>query len=159
MRSVRAGVAHLFPGLRAAGLLAAGLLFVAACSSSPAASSGAPGGASNAVSVGTSASLGPYLVGPDGMTLYVFDKDPVGTTTSACGSTDGCDVTWPAFVAGTGAPTAGSGVTGQLATIAGEDGKPQVTYDGRPLYDYVGDTAPGQTSGEGVDGTWHVAKP
>ncbi|MFI5262014.1 MAG: hypothetical protein ACHQZR_05635 [Candidatus Limnocylindrales bacterium] len=156
MRYVRALVAHPLPGL-----MAAGVLLLAACSSGPSAAGNpsAAAGGSSTVTVGTSASLGPYLVSPNGMTLYVFDKDPVGTTTSACAASDGCDVTWPAFVPGSGGPSAGSGVSGTLTTITGEDGKPQVTYNGRPLYNYSGDTGAGQTNGDGVDGTWHIAKP
>ena len=84
----------------------------------------------------------------------------VGTTTSACAPSDGCDVTWPALIVGSGGKvTTGSGVTGAVATITGEDGHTQVTYKGRPLYEYSGDTAPGQTTGDGVDGTWHTALP
>ncbi len=55
--------------------------------------------------------------------------------------------------------SAGTGVTGAVALITGEDGGTQVTYKGRPLYEYSGDTAPGQTTGDGVDGTWHTAVP
>lgn len=141
------------------GLVAIGLIALAACSSTPTTAANPPGAGRNAVTVGTSASLGPYLANPNGFTLYVFDMDPVNSTTSACTGTDGCDVTWPAFVATSGAPAAASGVNGTFATIIGEDGKTQVTYKGRPLYNYSGDTAPGQTTGDGVDGTWHVAAP
>jgi hypothetical protein len=54
--------------------------------------------------------------------------------------------------------TAGSGVTGTLATITRSDGTVQATYDGHPLYTYAGDTAPGQANGNGITsfgGTWH----
>jgi predicted lipoprotein with Yx(FWY)xxD motif len=57
-----------------------------------------------------------------------------------------------------GPVTAGSGVTGQLGTITRSDGSTQATYAGHPLYTYVGDTAPGQAKGNGLNlsgGVWH----
>ena len=58
----------------------------------------------------------------------------------------------------TGPATAGTGVTGKLAVITRSDGSKQATYDGHPLYTYVGDTAPGQAKGNGLNlsgGIWH----
>ena len=58
----------------------------------------------------------------------------------------------------TGPATAGPGVTGKLAVITRSDGSKQATYDGHPLYTYVGDTAPGQAKGNGLNlsgGVWH----
>ncbi len=52
---------------------------------------------------------------------------------------------------------AGEGVTGVLGIITGTDGNPQVTYDGRPLYYFQGDTEAGQTNGQGIDDVWWVA--
>jgi predicted lipoprotein with Yx(FWY)xxD motif len=154
--------------LRAGALTAASLILVAACSGSgatptpvpPAASPSAGPAASLASSVTVTVSSGGFLTAPDGRTVYVFDMDPIGTTTSACTSSDGCDATWPAlFVATGGKVAAGAGVTGPLALITGEDGGTQVTYKGRPLYEYSGDTGPGQTTGDCVDGVWHTATP
>ena len=54
--------------------------------------------------------------------------------------------------------TAGPGVTGRLSTIPRSDGPAKATYDGHPLYTYVGDTAPGQAKGNGLNlsgGVWH----
>ncbi len=149
--------------LRAAALTFASLILLAACSGNGATpTTGAPtqaGAPASDVAVNVDPT-GKFLVAPDGRTVYVFDQDPVGTTTSACTSSAGCDVTWPAFIVGSGGKaTAGSGVTGAVTTITGEDGHTQVTYKGRPLYEYSGDTAPGQTTGDGVDGTWHTATP
>jgi predicted lipoprotein with Yx(FWY)xxD motif len=57
-----------------------------------------------------------------------------------------------------GPATAGAGVTGKLATITRADGSVQATYNGHPLYTYVGDHAPGQATGNGLNvngGVWH----
>jgi predicted lipoprotein with Yx(FWY)xxD motif len=57
-----------------------------------------------------------------------------------------------------GPATAGTGVTGKLATITRSDGSVQASYNGHPLYTYVGDKAPGQAKGNGLNlsgGVWH----
>jgi predicted lipoprotein with Yx(FWY)xxD motif len=61
-----------------------------------------------------------------------------------------------------GPVTAGPGVTGTLGTIKRADGSTQATYDGHPLYTYVGDSAPGQAHGNGLNlngGLWHEVTP
>jgi hypothetical protein len=62
-----------------------------------------------------------------------------------------------------GAPTAGTGATASdLGTISRSDGTKQVTYAGHPLYYFVGDSAAGQTNGEGNNGfgaPWYVVAP
>ena len=91
------------------------------------------------------------LTNASGFTLYWFAPDTA--TRSACYGT--CASYWPPV---TGTPPAGPGVTGTLATIKRSDGTPQVTYDGHPLYTYVGDTAPGQGFGNEINlngGLWH----
>jgi predicted lipoprotein with Yx(FWY)xxD motif len=101
-------------------------------------------------------SLGTFLTGKDGMTLYVFTRDTTPGS-SAC-TTDQCVGTWPAATVDAGQQaTAGSGVTGTLATFQRADGATQVSYDGHPLYYYAGDTTAGDTNGEGVGGIWFVA--
>ena len=108
--------------------------------------SAAAGGATvNATAVG---SAGTILVdGKSGMTLYTFTKDVKDSGTSAC--TGGCISTWPALTVAAGAtPTAGTGVTGTLATITRpDDGTLQVTYNGLPLYFFKNDKAPGDLNG------------
>jgi predicted lipoprotein with Yx(FWY)xxD motif len=86
-----------------------------------------------------------------GKTLYWFAPDT--STTSKC--TGSCATFWPPV---TGPVTAGSGVTGTLSTITRSDGTTQATYDGHPLYTYVGDTAAGQAKGNGLNisgGLWY----
>jgi predicted lipoprotein with Yx(FWY)xxD motif len=78
---------------------------------------------------------------------------PDTSTTSKC--TGSCATYWPPV---TGRATAGSGVTGTLGTITRSGGATQATYDGHPLYTYVGDTAPGQAKGNGLNlsgGLWY----
>jgi predicted lipoprotein with Yx(FWY)xxD motif len=91
------------------------------------------------------------LANAQGRTLYWFAPDT--RTTSACYGT--CAQYWPPVA---GPDHAGTGVTGTLGTITRTGGLLQETYDGHPLYTYVGDTAPGQAHGNNVDlngGFWH----
>jgi predicted lipoprotein with Yx(FWY)xxD motif len=91
------------------------------------------------------------LANSKGLTLYWFAPDTA--TRSACYGS--CAVYWPPV---TGPATAGPGVTGKLATIKRSDGSVQATYDGHPLYTYVGDSAAGQAHGNNLNlngGLWH----
>jgi predicted lipoprotein with Yx(FWY)xxD motif len=91
------------------------------------------------------------LTNADGLTLYWFAPDT--STKSACYGS--CAAYWPPV---TGHPSAGAGVTGTLGTIARTDGTTQATYDGHPLYTYIGDHAPGTASGNNLNlngGLWH----
>ena len=91
------------------------------------------------------------LTNSAGLTLYWFAPDT--STTSKC--TGSCATFWPPVK---GPVTAGSGVTGTLGVITRSDGTMQATYDGHPLYTYVGDSAPGQNKGNGLNlsgGVWH----
>jgi predicted lipoprotein with Yx(FWY)xxD motif len=102
--------------------------------------------------------LGKILVNSHGRTLYLFQKDSGGT--SACYGA--CAVNWPPLRA-SGKPTLGSGADRSLVgTTARSDGKPQVTYNGHPLYLFSGDAKAGDTNGEGVrtfGGTWYAVSP
>ena len=91
------------------------------------------------------------LTNANGLTLYWFAPDT--STKSACYGS--CAAYWPPV---TGNPLAGPGVTGRLGTITRTDGTTQATYDGHPLYTYIGDSAPGQASGNNLNlngGLWH----
>jgi predicted lipoprotein with Yx(FWY)xxD motif len=90
------------------------------------------------------------LTNSKGLTLYSFAPD----TSSASKCYGSCAVYWPPV---TGKVTAGPGVTGKLGTIKRTGGGTQVTYDGHPLYTYVGDKAPGQARGNNLNlngGLW-----
>lgn len=93
------------------------------------------------------------LTNSQGMTLYYFDPDTA--TTIAC--TGGCANIWPALLT-SGTPQANGSLSGTLGTLQDSQGL-QVTYNGHPLYTYSGDTKPGDTTGDGIQGKWHVATP
>lgn len=99
--------------------------------------------------------LGTFLVGADGMTTYYFAADTAPGVSVCEGD---CLAAWPPVTVPPGNTVAGGdGVTGVLGLIAGTDGSTQVTYDGRPLYYWQGDTEAGQTTGHGVNDVWWVA--
>lgn len=96
------------------------------------------------------------LTDQKGMTLYYYTPDKGGKVTC----TGQCAALWPPVAApsGTSKPT-GQGVTGPLATAPNPAGGSVVTYKGWPLYTWVKDKAPGDTTGQGVQGVWFVATP
>jgi predicted lipoprotein with Yx(FWY)xxD motif len=91
------------------------------------------------------------LTNADGLTLYWFAPDT--STSSKCFGS--CATYWPPV---SGSPAAGRGVTGKLGTIKRPGGGLQATYNGHPLYTYIGDSAPGQANGNDLDlngGFWY----
>jgi len=153
--------------LSTASLAGAVLLLSAACgSSTPAASTPAAPSTSSAAAPAAgaaapevtelktaSSSLGTIVTDNRGMTLYMFDKDTKGGTTSAC--TGQCLAAWPPALMGSAAPTL-TGVTGTVASIATPDGKKQLTLGGWPLYYWAKDTKPGDVTGQAVKNVWWV---
>ena len=150
------------PAGRAVVALAALAMVAAACGSSSGSGSAGSGSSSSAATSPTagssSAALKTATIGgvtvltnAKGFTLYWFVPDTA--TKSNCNGS--CAHFWPPV---TGPATAGPGVTGKLGVITRSDGSKQATYDGHPLYTYVGDTAPGQAKGNGLNlsgGVWH----
>ena len=145
------------------GLVAVALIAAACGSSSTTApkSSSSPSAAASAASASASSSgtalktatIGgvTVLTSAKGFTLYSFVPDTA--TQSNCNGA--CATYWRPVK---GPATAGPGVTGTLTTITRSDGSTQAAYDGHPLYTYVGDTAPGQAKGNGLNlsgGVWH----
>ncbi|WP_218027637.1 COG4315 family predicted lipoprotein [Dictyobacter alpinus] len=93
------------------------------------------------------------LTDSHGLTLYYFTPDT--KTTSACGS--GCTGSWPPLLAtGSTQPTSPTNLPGKLTVVKTDTGQ-QIQYNGHFLYTYAGDSAPGQTSGDGLGGKWFVA--
>ena len=124
-------------------LAAAALVAAIFGDASSAASQKAPKGA--LVSIHKTA-LGKVLADARGHTLYLFEKDK--NRMSSCNGA--CLVYWPA-VRTAAKPRAGAGVRASLLGVTRRaDGRRQVTYAGHPLYTFVGDSKPGQTTGEGL---------
>jgi len=92
------------------------------------------------------------LTNADGMTLYVFDKDAAGSGKSACNGD--CATNWPPLMA-----TTGDKASGDYSIITRDDGSRQWAYKGKPLYRWVKDQKPGDTTGDGVKNVRHAAKP
>jgi predicted lipoprotein with Yx(FWY)xxD motif len=105
----------------------------------------------SSLSVSRKADVGEYLVANNGFTLYTFAQDTDGTST--CNGD--CAVKWPPLLEGGSLPR---GVGGSLGTVARADRHRQITYDGKPLYFFAGDKAPGDTNGHGVGSVWFAAK-
>lgn len=96
---------------------------------------------------------GEILVGPEGLTLYVFTADTDGTSTCY----DACAELWPPVPADV---AIGSDLDQSMfGTTAREDGSEQLTVNGMPLYWYTPDTAPGDTTGQGFNDVWFVVDP
>ena len=101
-------------------------------------------------------SLGTIVVDGNGMTAYYFLKDVKDSGTSACSGD--CLTAWPPITSESDTPTV-EGVTGEVGTITGTDGSTQITIDGRPIYTFAQDTAPGDVNGQGVNDVWYVIAP
>src|SRR5215211_939044 len=113
-------------------------------------------GSSGAATVAVrSTGLGDVLVGANGRTLYLFEKDK-GSKSTCFGA---CAQQWPPLTS-SGKPKAGSGATASLlATTPRRGGKAQATYNGHPLYYFAKDSKPGDTKGQNVDAfgaEWYV---
>lgn len=104
------------------------------------------------------ADLGEYLVGEDDLTLYIFTNDTKDAGTSVCNGD--CATAWPPLLADAVEDVGlEDGVTGTVTIVTRDDGTSQVAYNGMPLYYFQGDTAAGQTNGQGLNDVWFVAEP
>jgi predicted lipoprotein with Yx(FWY)xxD motif len=141
-------------------------LAVAACGGGAAATASPPPAPSKVTTAPTKtatvrvakSSLGSILVDATGRTLYLFKAD--SGTSSAC--TGACATAWPPLLA-KGTPTVGTGLTAsKLETITRPGGTRQVTYNGHPLYLFIKDKKPGQTTGQGLTAfgaAWFAVSP
>lgn len=108
------------------------------------------------VSLGSTDDLGDFLVGPDGLSLYMFTRDPLDE--SAC--YDQCAENWPPLLVETAdAVTVEEGLPGDVTTVERTDGTIQVAYNGMPLYYWANDEAVGDTTGQGRGGVWWLMPP
>jgi len=155
----RLRIPRLAPARRLAGASVAVLTVAAVAVFAGSVATASGGGTAPAAAAGGSALLRTTTIGgvsvltnASGRTLYWFAPDT--PSRSACYGE--CAAYWPPV---TGSPAAGPGVTSsKLGTIRRTDGTIQVTYAGHPLYTYIGDTAPGQASGNNIDlngGFWY----
>jgi predicted lipoprotein with Yx(FWY)xxD motif len=137
--------------------VAAAAAVLAACSSSGTSSTSSGSGSTSSPAAATAGSLKTTTIGgatvltnSKGFTLYSFAPDT--STKSNCNGT--CAQNWPPVQG----PATASGVKGTFGTIKRSDGSAHATFDGHPLYTFVGDTAPGQAKGNGLNvagGLWH----
>ena len=150
LAGVRAAVS-LVVGVVGAVSVAALVLFGIAVASA----GGEPAAAAGGVTLKTAEIGGvTVLTNTEGRTLYWFAPDTPAN--SAC--TGSCAAYWPPV---TGDPMAGPGVTGRLGTIKRPGGATQATYNGHPLYTYIGDSARGQANGNKLDlngGYWYEVR-
>jgi predicted lipoprotein with Yx(FWY)xxD motif len=143
--------------------LALSALALAGCASTGTTSGGTSGGSSKSAPAATgdalstgSTRLGTIVVDGKGDTVYLYTKDTANSGKSAC--TGQCATMWPAVTTTSNSPKV-KGVTGTVGTITRSDGSMQVTLNGRPLYTFASDSAPGDVSGQNVESTWFVVSP
>lgn len=99
--------------------------------------------------------FGEILIGSNGMTLYTFANDEAGVSNCV----DACAANWPPLiVAADQEIVVAAGVSGDVGTIERADGSLQVTYNGAPLYYWINDVIPGDTTGHMVRDVWFVAQ-
>ena len=132
--------------------------------SSPATASTGSAGAAATSTVTLSArsvpGVGTVLVNGQGQTLYLLTSEKGGKV--SCTASNGCTKFWPEITLpkGTTAAKAGSGVEPSLlGSVKDASGNLEVTYNGWPVYTYVGDSGPSVAHGQGLasfGGTWYV---
>jgi predicted lipoprotein with Yx(FWY)xxD motif len=92
------------------------------------------------------------FVGPNGMTLYTFDRDTMGAGKSVCNGP--CATNWPPLMA-----SAGDMTSGDWSVVVRDDGTRQWAYRGKPVYYWAKDTKPGDRTGDNVNNVWRLARP
>ena len=138
-------------GLAAAALVLFGLALTGANSTAPTATATGTGTSTGTVLKTATISGTTVLTNAKGFTLYSFAPDT--PTASKCYGS--CAAYWPPV---TGTTAAGQGLPGKVGTIKRTDGTEQLTYNGHPLYTYIGDSAPGQAKGNNLNlngGLWN----
>jgi predicted lipoprotein with Yx(FWY)xxD motif len=92
------------------------------------------------------------FVGPNGMTLYTFDRDTMGAGKSVCNGP--CATNWPPLMA-----SAGDTGRGDWTIVVRDDGSRQWAYRGKPVYYWAKDAKPGDRTGDGFNNAWRLARP
>lgn len=122
------------------------------------ADAGGGSGGAGVVSAAEVGDLGTILVDSEGRTLYDFHKDN-GSKSACYGS---CAGAWPPLLTEGDPKAEGGAQAGMLGTTKRKDGTTQVTYNGWPLYTYVGDQSPGEANGNDIDqfgAEWYALQP
>lgn len=103
--------------------------------------------------------VGNYLTDKNGLTLYYFDVDKMGSPTMPAVSNcyDACEVAWPIFYEDEIKVPASLKVS-DFSEIKRRNDASQTVYQGMPLYYYVNDAAPGDIKGEGLNNVWFTVK-
>jgi predicted lipoprotein with Yx(FWY)xxD motif len=136
------------------------IVVLAGCGASAGQNASAPAGAAakHAVVKTRTGDLGTYLVDARGRTLYLFEKD-TGRRSRCSGA---CAQNWPPLITREKPEAQGGAKASLLSTRRRANGSRQVLYNGHPLYRYTGDTAAGETNGQGVSAfgaRWYVLSP
>lgn len=97
----------------------------------------------------TTTDKGPALADARGLTLYTYDKDLKGQ--SNCNGQ--CASNWPPLAA-----SASDTAQGDWTLVTRGDGSRQWAYRGKPVYTWIKDSKPGDATGDGAFGTWHLIK-
>ena len=92
------------------------------------------------------------MTGANGMTLYTFDKDAIGSGKSVCNGQ--CATNWPPFMA-----AAADRSGGDWTIVTRDDGSKQWAWSGQPLYYWAKDQKPGDVTGDGFNKVWHAVRP
>ena len=91
-------------------------------------------------------------VGPNGMTLYTFDRDAMGSGKSVCNGP--CATNWPPLMAG-----ANDTASGEWTVVTRDDGSRQWAFRGKPVYYWQRDAKPGDRTGDGFNNAWRLVRP
>ena len=95
---------------------------------------------------------GGMMVGPNGMTLYTFDRDVAGSGKSVCNGP--CATNWPPLMA-----SDSDKPMGDYMVVTRDDGKKQWAMKGKPLYYWSKDSKAGDMTGDGfANNSWHIIK-
>jgi len=111
--------------------------------------------ASSGVGVTTNPQVGNILVDDRGMTLYRFTPDQPSSSTCY----DGCARAWPPVLVDAVPTVPDATLSAGLGLAPRTDGTQQLTFQGAPLYSCIGDTQPGDVTGQASDGVWFVVNP
>ena len=152
-----------------AAIAAAGAITLAACGGGygsansaqqnvPAAPAKAANPAAAQLTATPNSSLGTIVTDAKGMTLYRFDKDTAKPSKSNCDGS--CAAEWPPALVTGGNQIALSGVaSSEVGTITRSDGSRQLTIGNWPVYEFAGDSKPGDINGQGIGGVWFAVTP